>query len=841
MPQPEDVRQPAKRYGDFEIVREIGRGGMGVVYEAVQKSLGRRVALKVLEPGLGLTGKAVDRFRREAAAAAKLHHTNIVPVYATGEDRGAHYYAMELIDGASLDAVIRQLRTKTSPAAPPSLPADLTTTHAYTPPDPLTATPGSTTSSGSASGRFDRIAAMVADVAEALHHAHQNGVLHRDIKPSNLLLSSDGRLSVTDFGLARLLEQPGVTGTGEFVGTPAYMSPEQITAGRVPVDHRTDLYSLGATLYELMTLQPPFVAEGRDRLLAMVIQKEPAAPRTLNPDVPRDLQTICLKCLEKDPDRRYAGAKDLADDLRRYVSRFAILARRTGPLGKLRKWMRRNPALSALAACLLVAVLAAGLFAWQARAAEERRLAEKQQQDAVLQAERRDAALEKALQLALAGDHTGAERALGDAELLGAAAGDVRFLRGQVAFCRGEFATAIEHLEVAVKLQPERAAPRALLAAAYSDFGDFNRYYGLLPGLSTLPLVSYEDYLFAGMVESFEKPERGLAAMDEAIRRRDSSVARALRSRARLLHAMGTGSLPDAELAIEDARIARSMLPGDPFALAQNVMAHIVAAGIHAEQGRTLEQRQALDQAARSVRELEAHREVPVAGVARRFYFCETGDHTAALAEARFRSQSGVRLSALDEMALAVELYHHGDFQEALAVFDRGIARGGETYLFQILRCYVLAELPGGPARCRAELPAVKADSVFSIYIPTIWQLLGQPGEATAAYRPLLENNALSYTNPAWIQSLLGFNTGQKTASEMLATAGTSRLKRCEGHFFVGMSRLADGDRDGAREHFRRSVDTHVVWYVDHTWSRAFLARLEADPNWPPWIPRRKK
>lgn len=218
--------QPPTQLGDFEIGRELGRGGMGVVYEAVQTSLGRRVALKVLGPGLGLTPRAVDRFRREASAAARLHHTNIVPVYATGEQGGTHFYAMELIDGPSLDAVIRDLWSQAGRPVPAVAP-DLTATHAYAPPDPL-ATPAPAGPSGGASaGRFDRIAAMVADVADALHHAHQSGVVHRDIKPSNLMLAPDGRLSVADFGLARMLEEPGMTVTGEFVGTPAYMQPSR--------------------------------------------------------------------------------------------------------------------------------------------------------------------------------------------------------------------------------------------------------------------------------------------------------------------------------------------------------------------------------------------------------------------------------------------------------------------------------------------------------------------------------------------------------------------------------------------------------------------------------------
>ena len=264
-----------KTLGDFEIVRELGRGGMGIVYEARQTSLNRHVALKVLGPGLGLTPKAVDRFRREAAAAAKLHHTNIVPVYATGEENGIHFYAMELIDGPSLNAVICHMRGGEDVETKTELPANLAATGDYIPASSTPAPTNGRGMSGSSGERFDRAAAMIAAVADALHHAHHQGVTHRDIKPSNLLLSSDGRLSVADFGLARMLEQPGMTVTGEFVGTPAYMSPEQITAGRIPIDHRTDIYSLGATLYELLTMAPPFKADGRDRLLAMIIQKDP--------------------------------------------------------------------------------------------------------------------------------------------------------------------------------------------------------------------------------------------------------------------------------------------------------------------------------------------------------------------------------------------------------------------------------------------------------------------------------------------------------------------------------------------------------------------------------------
>jgi eukaryotic-like serine/threonine-protein kinase len=405
----------AKQLGDFELIREIGRGGMGVVHEAVQRSLNRRVALKVLGSALGLTPRAVDRFRREAAAAAKLHHTNIIPIYATGEQDGFHFYAMELIDGPSLDAVIRSLRTDPPTAAAENSPAHEATAP-YVPGQPFPSPPPSAMGALSAALRFDRQAAMIADVAAALHHAHQNGVTHRDIKPSNLMLSSDGRLSVTDFGLARMLEEPGMTVTGEFVGTPAYMSPEQVTAGRIPVDHRTDIYSLGATLYELLTLRPPFRGDGRDQLLAQVIQKEPPRPRSIDPRIPRDLETICLKCLDKDPDRRYATAQELADDLRRFVNRFAILAKRTGPLGRAKRWAKRNPWVAGLAVLVLVLTGIAGYFAWRAHETEQQRRADEQRRDEEKRVQQRQTAFDKAVVEAMGGDAPAALRAIAEAE-----------------------------------------------------------------------------------------------------------------------------------------------------------------------------------------------------------------------------------------------------------------------------------------------------------------------------------------------------------------------------------------------------------------------------------------
>jgi hypothetical protein len=511
-----------KTLGDFKVGRELGRGGMGVVYEAVQSSLNRRIALKVLGQSLALTPQAVARFRREAEAAAKLHHTNIVPVFAIGVEGDTHFYAMELVEGPSLDAVIREMRERNAAGTATEVTADLVATTTHFPASPLYPEPGS--SSGLSAARFDVSASMIADVADALHHAHQQGVIHRDIKPSNLMLSADGRLSVTDFGLARVLDQPGVTVTGEFVGTPAYMSPEQVTAGRVPVDQRTDIYSLGATLYELLTLRAPFIAKGRDQLLAMVIQKDPPSPRSVDPKVPRDLETVCLQCLEKDPDRRYQSAKELADDLRRYANRFAVLAKRPGRFTKLRKWVRRNPWLTGAGLAVLVAVGAAGFFAWQVRDAEQRRVTEQQRRDTEAAEEKRRLAIDRATAAALAFDVVGTEKAVAEAEAAGAPEGETELLRGWIEEVNGRSAAAIPHLQRALELLPDRAGPRALFAIATQEVGDQPAYRRLIAEVDAMPVTNLFDKLLKGIAIATVRPADGIAILEEAKKERQTTL-----------------------------------------------------------------------------------------------------------------------------------------------------------------------------------------------------------------------------------------------------------------------------------------------------------------------------
>jgi hypothetical protein len=344
--------------GDFRLVREIGRGGMGVVYEAEQISLGRRVALKVLPMAAALDPRQLQRFRLEAQAAAHLHHTRIVPIYSVGCEQGTYYYAMQFVEGRSLDEVIAQLRGQArkdaestvvpgAGAAKPERPLSKDTLPQLRG-DQLTAR------SFRNPTYFLTAASLGIQIAEALEYAHAMGVVHRDIKPANLLLDVRGEVYIADFGLAQLRDAPGLTMTGDLVGTLRYMSPEQALAQRGILDHRTDIYSLGATLYELIALKPAFDACDRAALLYQITEQDPVRLRWRNPAVPADLENIILKAMSKEPERRYPTAKAMAEDLRSFLEHRPVQARRPTLVERTAKWARRHRTVVAASLVLLV-------------------------------------------------------------------------------------------------------------------------------------------------------------------------------------------------------------------------------------------------------------------------------------------------------------------------------------------------------------------------------------------------------------------------------------------------------------------------------------------------------
>jgi eukaryotic-like serine/threonine-protein kinase len=376
-----------ERFGEYRILRQIGQGGMGIVYEAEQESLGRHVALKVLPRHPFFKATYLERFRREAKAAGRLHHTNIVPVFGVGACDGTHYYAMQFIAGESLDKVLRDLRRlRNAPASfaapteraegsvaqslltgrfePPLAPPAEKSATSSSPALVIEESRGASTLSagGSDSGYYRGIARVGLQVAEALAYAHRQGILHRDIKPSNLLLDQQGTVWVADFGLAKAEGADDLTQAGDIVGTVRYMAPERFDGHSLP---QSDVYALGVTLYELLTLRPAFDHVNRERLVDRVLHEPPVRPRKLDPHIPRDLETMVLKCLAKDPAERYASADRLAEDLRRFLADRPILARRSTWRERSWRWCRRNPAVASLlgtVAALLVALAGVSTF-----------------------------------------------------------------------------------------------------------------------------------------------------------------------------------------------------------------------------------------------------------------------------------------------------------------------------------------------------------------------------------------------------------------------------------------------------------------------------------------------
>lgn len=350
---------PLATLGDFRLIREIGRGGMGVVYEAEQLSVGRRVALKVLPYAAMLDRRQIARFQNEAKAAATLEHPHIVPVYFVGNDRGVYFYAMRLVHGKNLAQILTEMRNSENTRTVSGRGTSSSTLAAR---GREVSTDIESDRSSGRSGYYASVARVGRQVAEAIEFAHSHGIIHRDIKPANVLLDEVGDAWVTDFGLARVESDVGMTMTGDLVGTLRYMSPEQIQSGQRTVDHRSDVYSLGATLYELLTLRPLFEDEDRSSLLHKIAFATPIAPSRIDEKTPRDLETIVLKALSKDPIDRYPTASAFADDLKRFLSHQPIHARRTPVRQRIRLWTRRHPVVVvATTVVFLVALLAAAL------------------------------------------------------------------------------------------------------------------------------------------------------------------------------------------------------------------------------------------------------------------------------------------------------------------------------------------------------------------------------------------------------------------------------------------------------------------------------------------------
>jgi serine/threonine protein kinase len=734
----------------------------------------------------------------------------------------------------------------------------------------------------------------LARVHEALAFAYKQGVIHRDLKPSNVLPGAHGDVLVTDWGLAKLLDkgddQPGVAGTWP------YMSREQANGRIEEVDRRTDVFGLGAMLCAILTGKPPYVGPAPEEVKRQACEADLAGAYAELGKCGADAELIALAraCLSAEPNDRPPDASAVEVRLtgylasvqerlhqakvaeaeararakeeertRRLAEEKADAEQRARKLAEENEkqakdaW-RRMLRLMAGLGCALLALVAASLFAWWARdakeAAERDRLAVQQAREA----EKRQNAIDRALTDAMSGDLDAAGKAIAEAEQAGASTGQVHMLRGQIALHRGQSGEAIRHLEEAVRLLPESVAARGMLAAAHASDGNWELYDKALREIAQLTPVTPEDFLFKGYAEAYLEPEPGLQTIKQAFDRRPMmSIALLLRAEVRAMVAQDTDDLDEAEGAVQDAKYAKELLHDNPTALWVSLEAHLAKAGVHEHRAALHQRRAELDQrraeldqrraelelAGKDANALKAHTALPEAVVYRWTYFREVGREEEVLDELRLASEKTDHVYVT--FCCALTLYRRGrpgDFEEALRVLERRPRTYNNHLLPFVLAEHDYPDKHGWPARARKaseDYAASAQDGLAIMDTQRVLCLLGKKGDAVEASKALLKREDLFYTlRREPILRCVRYNAGELSADELLRLAGRSQYDQCLAHYYIAMTKLAEGDREGAKEHLDKAVKTRAWGWGEYDMSWVFLSRLEKDPTWPPWIPK---
>lgn len=847
------------RLGDFEIINGIGHGGMGIVYRARQISLNREVGLKVLPPIARYRSSAVRRFRTEAQAVARLNHPNVVPVFVHGEHHGHLYYAMELVHGVSLDTAIRSQpgllsstfdraahsaaqigNGRSGECSSGSFPSRQRA-------DDSVDLPASSAQTSWTQGDYRHWARLIADVADGLAHAHHQGVIHRDIKPQNLLLDLDGRLRITDFGLAHLTDEPHATLSGEIMGTPAYLSPEQARGDTKTVDHRTDIYSLGATLYEMLTHRRPFEGDSREQILTRIRRDEPRRPRRLDTRIPPDLETICLRAMHKEPARRHASATELAQDLRRFAEGRPTLSRPSSPWERAYRLALRHRAaclviLGGLTLGVLLIVLAASMNS--ARLDRGNRLAEQAYEFLAFNDYHAPDQVKDEIERALA---------------LGADEHLVNKAQALAALGAGNQAQAVEQLTALLLDSGGDSDARYMLAWAQQRSHDAAGSRTTFESAEQLggPATAAA-WFFRGLALHFDQPEPAIESYRQANALRAEQhqfFPQALLHLARAYNQQmyvnrSSETFWEAESGLRQL-VEHGHYGAYPYYLLS--IAHRLAGEISSASGDENWARRSSD-----------HFNDALAW-ARRGQAVDPQDDRSVTAEAECLERLGRLDEAIEARTRAIQLadkdaercenYHYrwrlfywtGDLQAALAdIRLHSACMPASRFYAHLYPALVLADLDRMD-QAVAETQALTAetqDDPQAVLWSAAWlRLLGEAEQAELllAQRAAGLKFDVGLTPPqteSWIRALYQLCAGERTLEDLLnlaETADSPRKLRAEVLFHAGVLALANGDRGSAMAHLNEAYLSFdgELGYTFH--AKILCDKLRSDPLWPTW------
>jgi RNA polymerase sigma factor (sigma-70 family) len=825
------------------------QGGMGFVWLARDLQFHRLLAVKVMKGGESADRHRVRLFLDEARITAQLAHPSIVPVHAMGRlADGRPYYTMKLVEGKTLAEIMHgepDLATRRTELL--QVFARVCEALAFAHRKGvlhLDLKPSNVMVGAHSEVQvMDWGLAKLLDesdgqlgIWDALAFAYRNGVIHRDLKPSKVMVGAHGEEQVTDWGLAKLQDKRG--DQRGVAGTWPYMSPEQANGRIEEVDRRSDVFGLGAMLCAVLTGKPPYVGPTPDDVMNVVRQAREAdlagAYGRLDAcGADKELINLARVCLSAEPKDRPEDAsvveKRLTDYLASVEERLRQAERdRAAAEARAKEARRRMLWVAASVGLFLLLLLVAAFFAWRDHAARQKHLAD---------------TLDRALTAAMSGGLDTAQQATAEAEAAGASTGQVHMLRGQIALHRGQSRDARRHLEEGVRLLPDSVAAWGMLAAAYADDGNWERYDWAVREMDNLTPSTPEDYLFRGYAEAYLEPETGLQTIKQAFDGRPmTGIALLLRAEVRAMVAQDTDKLDQAEGAVQDAKYARELLHDNPTALWVSLEAHLAKAGVHEHRGEPDQRVAELKLAGKDADALKPFTALPEAVVYRWLYFREVGRQDEVLDELRRASKQTDHMYVT--FCYALTLFRRGDLEEALRVLQK---RPG-TYNDRLLP-FVLAEhdYPNNqhnwPARARKaykDFAAWCQDGTAIMDTQKVLCLLGKKGEAVEASKALQKQKDRFYTlRRKPILWCLDYNAGDLTADELLKRAAPSRWNQCLAHYSIAMTKLAERDRKGAQEHFDKVIKTRASGWGEYDISWVFLARLKKDPTWPPWIPKK--